>query len=173
MAVELRQPGTNEGQAKHQMTMDNSREFTPHPSRDCQLTARCHDREAITCGTERVSYGELNRRSNRLAHQLIGLGVGSEVLVGICLDRSIGMIVGMLAVVKAGGAYLPLDPGTPEARLQATLADAQPRVVLTDRQHAPLVGSAAPVLTLDANPGLPEQDDSPGIGGWGGRMRRM
>ncbi|MFN7768123.1 MAG: amino acid adenylation domain-containing protein, partial [Planctomycetaceae bacterium] len=120
------------------------------------------ERAALTWGAQSLTYGELDRRANRLAHQLIALGVGPEVLVAICLERSPEMIVAMLAVMKAGGAYLPLDASSPPARLQATLADAAPRVVLTDCPLANRVGSVVPVLRLDANADLPARDDSPG-----------
>src|SRR5213076_341449 len=86
---------------------------------------------ALVCGGERLSYGELNRRANRLAHQLRGLGVGREVLVGVCLERSLEMAVGLLGVLKAGGAYLPLDPEQPEARLAFMVEEAEARVLLT------------------------------------------
>ncbi|MEL7500832.1 MAG: condensation domain-containing protein, partial [Cyanobacteria bacterium J06554_6] len=84
-------------------------------------------------GTEvqQLSYQELNQRSNHLAHYLRFLGVGPEVVVGICVNRSPEMIVAMLAVMKAGGAYLPLDPTYPPERLDYMLSDAQVQVVLT------------------------------------------
>ena len=71
-----------------------------------------------------LSYGELDRRSNQLAHHLRGLGVGPEVVVGLCVERSLEMVVGLLGILKAGGAYLPLDPGYPADRLAYMLADA-------------------------------------------------
>ena len=85
-------------------------------------------------GDEVLTYTELNRRANQLAHHLQHLGVGPEVLVGICLERSNEMVVGLLAVLKAGGAYVPLDPAYPETRLAWILADAQPAVVLTQQR---------------------------------------
>jgi natural product biosynthesis luciferase-like monooxygenase protein/amino acid adenylation domain-containing protein/non-ribosomal peptide synthase protein (TIGR01720 family) len=84
-------------------------------------------------GDEVLTYTELNRRANQLARHLRGLGVGPEVLVGICLERSIEMVVGLLAVLKAGGAYVPLDPAYPAERQAWILADAQPAVVLTQQ----------------------------------------
>ena len=83
------------------------------------------------CGDESLSYGELNARANRLAHHLIGLGVGPEILVGICLERSIELVVALLGVLKAGGAYLPLDPDYPQARLAFMLQDSRASVLLT------------------------------------------
>jgi amino acid adenylation domain-containing protein len=78
-----------------------------------------------------LSYAELNQRSNRLAHYLRGLGVGPDVLVGICVERSLEMIIAVLGILKAGGAYLPLDPDDPTQRLRLMLTDAAPALVLT------------------------------------------
>jgi amino acid adenylation domain-containing protein/thioester reductase-like protein len=86
---------------------------------------------AVVHQHEVLTYQELNARSNQLAHYLKKLGVGSEVLVGICLERSIEMIVGILAVLKAGGAYVPLDPAYPQERLSSIIGDAQVSVILT------------------------------------------
>ena len=86
---------------------------------------------ALIFGEESLTYQELNERANRLAHHLIGLGVGPESLVGIALERSIEMVVALLGILKAGGAYLPLDPDYPQARLAHMLADAAPAVVLS------------------------------------------
>src|SRR5262249_33521129 len=75
------------------------------------------DAPAVVFGEQRLCYRELNERANRLAHCLIGLGVGPETLVGIALERSVDMIAALLGIIKAGGAYLPLDPSYPETRL--------------------------------------------------------
>jgi amino acid adenylation domain-containing protein/non-ribosomal peptide synthase protein (TIGR01720 family) len=86
---------------------------------------------ALVCRKESISYAALNARANALAYFLIGQGVGPEKVVGICMDRSIPMVVAMLAVLKAGGAYLPLDPEYPQARLAHMVTDAAPRAVLS------------------------------------------
>ncbi len=86
---------------------------------------------ALVFGTEKLSYAELNQRANRLARYLRELGVGPEMLVGICLERGIDMVVAVLATLKAGGAYLPLDPAYPQDRLAFMLADSRPAVLLT------------------------------------------
>jgi amino acid adenylation domain-containing protein len=82
---------------------------------------------------ERLTYRELNARANQLAHHLRRLGVGPEVLVGICMERSIELVIGMLGVLKAGGAYVPLDPAYPDDRLRYMLADTQAPVLLTQQ----------------------------------------
>ena len=86
---------------------------------------------ALVFGEEKLSYAELNRRANLLARHLQELGVGPEVLVAICLERGIDMVVALLATLKAGGAYLPLDPSYPHDRLAFMLADSKPAVLLT------------------------------------------
>src|SRR5262249_32225070 len=86
---------------------------------------------AVGCGDGQVTYGVLERRANQLAHYLGGMGVGPEVLVGLCVERSVAMVVGLLGILKAGGAYVPLDPAYPVERLRFMLADAQVPVLLT------------------------------------------
>jgi amino acid adenylation domain-containing protein len=86
-------------------------------------------------GGERIlAYGALNARANRLAHHMIGLGVGPEAVVGLCLEPSVERLVGLLGVLKAGAAYLPLDSAYPPERLRFMLEDARPALILT---HAP------------------------------------
>ncbi|MCI0651557.1 MAG: LLM class flavin-dependent oxidoreductase [Planctomycetes bacterium] len=86
---------------------------------------------ALTCRDQSLSYEELNRRANRLAHHLRSIGVGPEVVAGIQLERSLDMVVAVLAVLKAGGAYLPLDPLYPRERLAFMLEDSGARVLIT------------------------------------------
>jgi non-ribosomal peptide synthetase component F len=86
---------------------------------------------AVEFEKQQITYGELNRRANQLAHYLIDIGIGPEKLVGICVERSIEMVVGLLGILKAGGAYIPLDPAYPEERLRFMLEDAQVSVLLT------------------------------------------
>ncbi|MBV8769321.1 MAG: amino acid adenylation domain-containing protein, partial [Hyphomicrobiales bacterium] len=89
---------------------------------------------AVVYGASQLSYGELNRRANQVAHYLRGLGVGPDVAVGLCVERSLEMIIGLLGILKAGGAYVPLDPGYPAERLRFLLEDAQVEVLLSQRQ---------------------------------------
>ncbi|MFB8791840.1 MAG: amino acid adenylation domain-containing protein [Potamolinea sp.] len=90
---------------------------------------------AIVFENEQLTYQELNTRSNKLAHYLQKLGVGSEALVGICVERSIEMIVGLLGILKAGAAYVPLDPNYPTERLEFMLEDAQVSILLVGAKH--------------------------------------
>ena len=91
---------------------------------------RLPDKVALSDGGRRLSYGELNRWANRVASYLVERGVGADTLVGLCMERSIEMVVAMLGVLKAGGAYLPLDPTYPKQRLEFMLEDAKPRVII-------------------------------------------
>ncbi|MGH9932331.1 MAG: condensation domain-containing protein, partial [Pyrinomonadaceae bacterium] len=99
-----------------------------------QQAERNADAVALVCGQRRISYGELNRKANQVAHYLKCLGVGPESVVGICVEHSIQMMVGLFGILKAGGAYLPLDPSSSKEQLSFMLEDSAARVVLTDRQ---------------------------------------
>jgi amino acid adenylation domain-containing protein len=106
----------------------------------------------VSPGKEELSYRELNRRANKLARYLRGMGIGPEVFVGIFMDRSIEMLVGLLAVLKSGAAYLPLDPQYPLERVRFMIEDSQARVVLT--QHSlldRLPDAATQTICLDAD----------------------
>ncbi|WLH71423.1 non-ribosomal peptide synthase/polyketide synthase [Pseudomonas fluorescens] len=92
---------------------------------------RTPDATALVFAGQHLSYAELNRRANRLAHRLIAAGVGPDVLVGLAVERSIEMVVGLLAVLKAGGAYVPLDPEYPRDRLTYMVQDSGVRWLLT------------------------------------------
>ncbi|MBB4636056.1 non-ribosomal peptide synthetase [Longimicrobium terrae] len=130
---------------------------------------RAPDADALLWGADRVSYGELNARANRLAHHLRGLGAGPEVRVAICAERGPEMIVALLATLKAGGAYVPLDPAYPADRLRHMLHDSAPAVVLVqphlaERLREPLDGLAVPLVALDAESwaGAPDTDPERG-----------
>jgi amino acid adenylation domain-containing protein len=112
--------------------------------------ARTPDSVALVFEAEQLSYRELNRRVNQLAHFLRGLGVGPEVLVGVMMERSLEMVVSLLGVLKAGGAYVPLEPGYPVDRLAYLAQDARVSVVLTqERLSEKLRVSAARVISVD------------------------
>lgn len=116
-----------------------------------------HTPNAIAVSFEgaQLTYDELNRRANQLAHVLRHVGVGPEVLVGLFLDRSMDAVVGILGILKAGGAYLPLDPAYPQARLAFMLADAEVRFLLTQSSLlASLPEHQAVALCLDRDASL-------------------
>jgi amino acid adenylation domain-containing protein len=92
---------------------------------------RTPDAVAVVFENQQLTYHQLNCRANQLAHYLRSLGVGADVLVGICVERSLEMVVGLLGILKAGGAYVPLDPDYPQDRLTFMLEDAQAPVLLT------------------------------------------
>ena len=116
-----------------------------------QQVEQTPDSVALVFGEDQaLTYAELNRQANRLAHHLRGLGVGPDDLIGIYMERSIQMVVGLLAVLKAGGAYVPLDPAYPQERLAFIIADSQVMIVLTHR-HLPVVDGIGKVIDLDAD----------------------
>ncbi|GJL50632.1 MAG: hypothetical protein NPIRA01_18590 [Nitrospirales bacterium] len=92
---------------------------------------RTPDSIAVVCAQQHLTYEELNRQSNQVAHYLRGQGVGPGVTVGLCVERSVEMVVALLAILKAGGTYVPLDPNYPSERLAFILGDAAVRVLLT------------------------------------------
>jgi amino acid adenylation domain-containing protein len=105
---------------------------------------------AIICESQQLTYRELNQRANRLAHRLRGLGVGPDVLVGLCVERSIELVIGMLGILKAGGAYVPFDPSYPKDRLAFLLKDSDVSVLLTQKHLAAnLPAHEAAVVYLD------------------------
>jgi amino acid adenylation domain-containing protein len=93
---------------------------------------------AVVFANEQITYRELNERANQLAHYLQQLGVAPEVLVGICIERSLEAIVSILGIWKAGGAYVPLDPSYPSDRLKFMMSDTQVAIVLTQQSLIPL-----------------------------------
>ncbi|MFL6332077.1 MAG: amino acid adenylation domain-containing protein, partial [Pyrinomonadaceae bacterium] len=97
---------------------------------------RTPDATALVFGGARLTYRELNEHANRLAHYLRSLGVGPEVLVGVCMERSVELVVALLGTLKAGGAYLPLDPAYPKERLALMLGDSRPATLLCHEQTA-------------------------------------
>ncbi|AUT02002.1 thioester reductase [Nostoc sp. CENA543] len=110
------------------------------------------DAIALVFQAQQLTYQELNQRANQLAQYLQTLGVGKEVLVGICLERSLDMIVGLLAILKAGGAYVPLDTAYPQERLAFMLADTKISVLLTQQELVnKLPPHTARVICLDTD----------------------
>ncbi len=103
---------------------------------------------AVVCGDALLTYGELDRRSDRLASRLLVRGAAPGSLVGLCLERSVDLVVAILAVLKAGCAYVPLDPAYPAARLAFLLADSRAAVLLTRRALAARLPASRPPLVL-------------------------
>jgi amino acid adenylation domain-containing protein len=127
---------------------------------ECNLTHPVHvmfetqvertpDASAVEYAGRALTYAEINSRANQLARYLRSQGVGSGELVGVCVNRSLEMIIGVLAALKAGAAYLPLDPNYPEERLQYMIEDGAPCVVLVDREPPTLsAGSRSRMLAI-------------------------
>jgi natural product biosynthesis luciferase-like monooxygenase protein len=121
---------------------------------------RTPGRAAVTFRDQSLTYRELDRRANRVAGELVALGVGADRMVGLFVERSIEMVVGLLAILKAGGAYVPIDPTYPRERIAVMLDDTGARVVLTlDRLRDALPPTSATTLTLDTfgSEGRPER----------------
>ncbi|ARV58868.1 hypothetical protein BZZ01_09670 [Nostocales cyanobacterium HT-58-2] len=123
-----------------QLLVEWNKTQTQYPQDQCihQLfqaqVEKTPDAVALFFEQQQLSYGELNARANQLAHHLQALGVGPEVLVGLCVERSLEMVIGVLGILKAGGAYVPLDPTYPQERLAFMLEDSQVPILLTQQQ---------------------------------------
>ncbi len=138
--------------------------FADYPQDKCihqlfeEQVARTPDAVAVVFENEQLTYHQLNCRANQLAHYLRSLGVGPDVLVGICVQRSLDMVVGLLGILKADGAYVPLDPNYPQERLSYMLKDSGVQVLLT---HSKLLSSlpshTVEVICLDTDWGAIEQ----------------
>ncbi|HVG44860.1 MAG TPA: amino acid adenylation domain-containing protein, partial [Longimicrobium sp.] len=130
------------------------RESCIHELFEAQV-ARAPDAVAVVFDGLSLTYAELNARANRLAHHLRELGVGPDARVAVCVERGPGMVVGLMGVLKAGAAYVPLDPAYPGARLRHMLGDSAPVALLTEARLAGVVegilgGLPVPVIHLDA-----------------------
>ncbi|MCX4587514.1 non-ribosomal peptide synthetase [Streptomyces sp. NBC_01481] len=121
------------------------------------------DAAAVVCGKTTLTYQELNERANRLAHLLAAHGIGPEHIVALALPRSTDLVVTILAVLKAGAAYLPLDPAYPPARLTHMVTDAHPTLLLTSTATEPSLPAThdTPVLVLDTPDVATDLTDQP------------
>src|SRR6185503_10005959 len=125
---------------RHQILVEWNDTAADYPKDKCihhlleEQVERTPDAIALEFEEQRVTYRELNQRANQLAHYLMTLGIGPEKLVGICVERSIEMVVGLLGILKSGAAYVPLDPAYPKERLRLMLQDSQVSVILTEQK---------------------------------------
>ena len=143
---------------RHQLLVEWNNTQTDYPFDKCihQLfeaqVEQTPDAVAVVFEDQQLTYQQLNCRANQLAHHLRSLGVGADVLVGICVERSQEMVVGLLGILKAGGAYVPLDPAYPAERLTFMLEDSQVSVLLTQQQLVEKLPShQAQVVCLDTD----------------------
>ncbi|MDF5727495.1 MAG: amino acid adenylation domain-containing protein, partial [Rhizonema sp. PD38] len=143
---------------RHQLLSEWNNTTREYPTDKCihqlfeEQVKRSPEAIAVVFEGEHLTYQELNQRANRIAHHLSTLGVGPEVLVGICVLRSLEMVVGLLGILKAGSAYVPLDSVYPSERLAYMLSDSQVKVLLTQRQLVDsLPNTRAQVICLDTD----------------------
>ena len=122
-----------------------------------RAAAECPDSIAVECGNQRLTYGELVLRANQLAYLLIEHGVGPNALVAVHCGRSVELVVSELAVLKAGGAFVPLDPNDPSQRNRLILAETRPAVILTagEIRSVPAEASIIDVTRIDGQAPLP------------------
>jgi amino acid adenylation domain-containing protein len=156
---------------QEQMLVSWNATATEYPRDACihqlfeEQVARAPESVALLFGGERLTYGELNRRANRLAHSLVAKGVGADTLVAVSIDRSPAMIVALLGILKAGGAYVPLDPSYPQARIAFVISDAGIRHAVTERtiaEHG--FGPDVEVIALDGLLDYPDANLGPRAG---------
>ncbi|MFI9008492.1 amino acid adenylation domain-containing protein [Actinosynnema sp. NPDC053489] len=121
---------------------------TTIPALFAAQAARTPDAVAVTCEGEHLTYRELDERTNRLAHHLVGLGAGPERIVALRFPRSLDQVVAVLAVLKSGAAYLPLDPAYPPERIAATVEDARPVATLSEIPDLTGLPATAPTPAL-------------------------
>ena len=115
-----------------------------------EQAVRTPDAIAVSFDEKNITYSELNKRANFLAHHLRKFGVAPEVIVGLCVERSLEMVIGVLGILKAGGAYLPLDPNYPGERLSYMVDDAEVKILLTQKSlQGKFSEQAAQIIYLD------------------------
>ncbi|MDR6962097.1 amino acid adenylation domain-containing protein, partial [Pseudomonas brassicacearum] len=143
--------------------VDYPQQQTIHGLFEAQVQ-RTPEAVAVIRGEQRLSYGELNERANRLAHYLRKQGVKPDSRVAICVERGIDMVVGLLAILKAGGGYVPLDPAYPLDRIAYMLEDSAPAAVLAQTATLELLAAASmPVIDLDSGDWQDEPVQNPEV----------
>jgi amino acid adenylation domain-containing protein/thioester reductase-like protein len=143
---------------QHQILSEWNNTLSDYPKQLClhelfeQQVQKTPDAVAVVFSDKRLTYSELNTLANQLAHYLLELGVGPEVLVGVCVERSLEMVVALLGILKAGGAYVPIDPEYPQERLAYMLEDSQVKVLLTESKLVARLGEQqAHLVCLDTD----------------------
>ncbi|MFD1299932.1 AMP-binding protein, partial [Lysobacter gummosus] len=130
---------------------------------EAQVT-RTPDAPAVSYEGVTLSYAELDRRANQVAHRLIGLGVKPDNRVAICVERSVEMVVGLVGILKSGAGYVPLDPSYPLERLSYMLQDSRPMALVTQASVRPLLGSlSVPVIELEDATLAQESEQAPSV----------
>ncbi|WP_353931425.1 amino acid adenylation domain-containing protein [Okeanomitos corallinicola TIOX110] len=154
---------------RHQILVDWNNTCQAYPQDKCihelfaEQVEKTPDAIAVVFANQQLTYRELNNKANQLAHHLQSLGVKADTLVGICVERSVEMVIGLLGIFKAGGAYVPIDPSYPAERKAFILADTQTTILLT-QQHLThnLSTDGIKVICLDADwSNLPQQTQNP------------
>ncbi len=142
--------------ARRQMLLELNDTAIEYPQQMClhqlieQQVARGPEATAVISGEEQLSYRELNERANQLAHYLQMRGVGPDDLVGVLMERSIELMVALLGILKAGAAYLPLDPEYPQQRLSYMIEDGRPKLLLTQQHLRSRLPADTPVWFVDS-----------------------
>ncbi len=153
----LPEPSVNQAAHLYSIAASNAKQQAyPHdrcvPQLVAAQAAATPEAPAVSAGGETLTYRELDEQSNQLAHYLIALGVERETIVGLCMNRSPETVICALAVLKAGGAYLPLDPAYPIERLSFMLNEAQPRVLIAEQKAAEKLSAGSwKVVTIDSD----------------------
>ncbi|NEO43705.1 MAG: amino acid adenylation domain-containing protein, partial [Moorea sp. SIO4A3] len=161
-------PLLSEGE-RHQLLVEWNDTANEYPKDKCihqlfeEQVEKRPDAIAVVFDQQQLTYHQLNQRANQLAHHLQNLGVGAEVLVGICVERSIQMVVGLLGILKAGGAYVPLDPNYPHQRLSYMLEDSGVEVLLTQQSLLESPSHKTQMVCLDSDWGAIEQHSGENI----------
>lgn len=126
---------------RHRVLTEFNQTAAEYPSDQCihqlfeEQVKRHPDRPALRCGERELTYAELNREANRIAHVLVTNGIAANVSVALCIERSAEMIIALLGILKAGGCYVPLVPDNPKPRLAHQLAETSAPIVLTEQKH--------------------------------------